>query len=413
MHVVMLSDMETTGGAAIAASRLAKALADKGMKISRIMGIGESSFPTNAWDSYTVFPNISGGYIPKLIEKCAIGSITRIYSKISERRIGALLNALKPDIINVHNIHGAGWLPEIISCCTAFAPVVWTLHDMWSFTGRCAYAYNCQLFMKGCDQTCPTAHEYPHTNRNNIVSAWKIREKLFSETINNLVAVTPSQWLAVEAQKGLWNGHQVMNIPNGLPLDLYRPLSRKDAKESLGISCEGPLMLAAAQYLFEKRKGGHILLETLQELEEDVSIMTFGMNKIEIQDKKHKIFNLGFVSESKKVLSLNAADFYVHPAPVDNLPNVVMESIACGTPVVGFDTGGVPEMVREFKTGWIASDISPASLAATIDSALCDVAKGYTMRDSCRLIAEKEYDVNLQAERYMQLFQSLLDANEH
>jgi len=410
MHVVMLSDMETTGGAAIAASRLATALADKDINISRITGIADSSFPTDAWNSYTVFPNISGGYIPKLIEKCAIGSLTRIYTKISEKRIAALLKILKPDIINVHNIHGAGWLPEIISCCTEFAPVVWTLHDMWSFTGRCAYAYNCQLFMKGCDKTCPTAHEYPHTNRNNISSAWKIREKLFSENIDNLVAVTPSQWLAEEAQKGLWKGNCVVNIPNGLPLDLYRPISRVDAKNSLGVTCEGPLMLAAAQYLFEKRKGGHILLEALEDIEEDVSIMTFGMNTIEIQDKKHNIFNLGFISEDNKILALNAADLYVHPAPVDNLPNVVMESIACGTPVAGFDTGGVPEMVREYKTGWIASDISPGSLAATIDRALCDIAKGYTMRDSCRLIAEKEYDVKRQAERYIQLFQSLMDA---
>jgi glycosyltransferase involved in cell wall biosynthesis len=407
MHVVMLSDLETTGGAAIAANRLAEGLTIKGITISRITGISDATVTPPSWEWHLVFPNLSGGYIPKIIERASIPSLTRIYTAISARRIDSLLRRLKPDIINVHNIHGAGWSPEIITSCLTHAPVVWTLHDMWSFTGRCAYSYDCRKFLIGCDHSCPTADEYPHTSRRNICESWKVRQKLFDETRENLVAVTPSRWLAVEARKGLWNSHRIEVIPNGLPLDLYHPQARATARTELGIDGDGPFLLAAAQYLFERRKGGHLFLEAVKSLDDEVSIITFGMNKLEISDKRNKIFNLGFVSEKNKILALNAADFYVHPAPVDNLPNVVMEAIACGTPVVGFNIGGVTEMIRESLTGWIASDVSIESLTDAMKKALEDVSHGSGMRDSCRTIAEKEYDVNLMAERYLKLFRSL------
>jgi glycosyltransferase involved in cell wall biosynthesis len=407
MHVVMLSDLEVTGGAAIAASRLAEGLTTKDVKVSRIIGIGDATSASEAWDRYHVFPNLTGGYLPKIIGKASIYHLSRIYTKISARRIEALLRKLRPDIINVHNIHGAGWSPEIIASCTSYAPVVWTLHDMWSFTGRCAYSYECRKFLVGCDRSCPTAGEYPHTSRRYIEASWKIREEIFREN-RDLVAVTPSRWLAAEAGKGLWNGHRVEVIPNGLPLDRYRPVARDSARAALGIEGDGPFILAAAQYLFERRKGGHLFLEALQGMDEELCIITFGMDKIEIPDGGNKkIFNLGFISEEKKILALNAADMYVHPAPVDNLPNIVMEAIACGTPVIGFNTGGVPEMVRESETGWIASDVSVDSLTSTIEKALGDVSHGCGMRESCRTIAEKEYNVALQAERYLELFESL------
>src|SRR5207302_691948 len=98
------------------------------------------------------------------------------------------------------------------------------------------------------------------------------------------------------------------------------------------------------------------------------------------------------------------ADLLVHPAPVDNLPNVVMEAIACGTPVVGYPIGGVPDMACPGKTGWLASDVSASALADALDGALADLARGRDYRDTCRAVAEDEFDVTLQAERYARLF---------
>src|SRR5262249_14187929 len=112
--------------------------------------------------------------------------------------------------------------------------------------------------------------------------------------------------------------------------------------------------------------------------------------------------------ERIRALAYNAADLLVHPAPVDNLPNVVLEALACGTPVLGFRIGGVPEMVRPGQTGWLAQEVSAAALARGLDAALQDLAQGVDLRPSCRAVAEAEFDDAVQAQRYLQLFRSLL-----
>jgi glycosyltransferase involved in cell wall biosynthesis len=120
--------------------------------------------------------------------------------------------------------------------------------------------------------------------------------------------------------------------------------------------------------------------------------------------------SLGYVDhERTKILAYNAADVFVHPARVDNLPNVVMEAIACGTPVIGLPVGGVPEMVRHGQTGWLADKATSASLAETIDCALEDLAKGVSLRGGCRAVAEADYAVERQASRYIGLFASLMN----
>ena len=111
-------------------------------------------------------------------------------------------------------------------------------------------------------------------------------------------------------------------------------------------------------------------------------------------------------------LAYNAADLFIHPALVDNLPNVVMEAIACGIPVVGFPIGGVPDMVRPVQTGWLASEVSPEGLARAIDIALNDVKQGLDLRHSCRAVAEAEYSAGLQAQHYLSLYQSLCDKHQ-
>jgi glycosyltransferase involved in cell wall biosynthesis len=119
--------------------------------------------------------------------------------------------------------------------------------------------------------------------------------------------------------------------------------------------------------------------------------------------------SLGYVShERMKVLAYSAADLFVHPAPVDNLPNVVMEAIACGTPVVGFPIGGVPDMVRPGVTGWLANQVSHTALATALNRALDDLHNGIDLRASCRETAVSEYGGDVQASQYSEVFATLL-----
>lgn len=176
----MISDTETKGGAAIAASHLAEALITTGHEITRIIGIKNIDENSNhPWKSKYVnsFPFekivLRGIEIPSKVLSNVISTA------LQKLHLDKLLNELQPDIINIHNIHGTKWSPEIVQTCEKHAPVVWTLHDMWSFTGRCAYNNNCRKFISGCDSTCPTPNEYPALSPNLIERSWKIRKKCF------------------------------------------------------------------------------------------------------------------------------------------------------------------------------------------------------------------------------------------
>ncbi|OEU49622.1 MAG: hypothetical protein BA861_09085 [Desulfobacterales bacterium S3730MH5] len=279
---------------------------------------------------------------------------------------------------------------------------------MWSFTGRCAYAYDCRKFIVGCNDSCPTHGEYPALARERIAYVWKQRQRILAEH-PNLVAVCPSRWLAQEALAGSWSNHRVEVIPYGLALKAYRPIDRDLARRALGIETPGPVLLTVAERLTDRRKGGGILIEAMQHiLSRPLTWVTMGHGRPSIHVDGLHIHHLDYVDhERTKVLAYSAADVFVHPAPVDNLPNTVMEAIACGAPVVGFGTGGVPDMVRPGQTGWLSEETTAQALATTIEKALADICQGSDLRTSCRTVAETEYGLDLQARRYLELFESM------
>ncbi|HUW95321.1 MAG TPA: glycosyltransferase [Anaerolineae bacterium] len=405
MRIVMLSDNESTGGAAIAASRLAEALCGLGAEVIRI--VGQTDWRNHPWTT-----EILVTYREYLVIKAIGKASTRVGAQalglLTSRRLGALLAKLKPDVINVHNLHSAGWGPQLVGICARLAPTIWTLHDMWSFTGGCAYSYDCRKFIGGCDATCPSPREYPRPDPALMARAWRLRRRLFAR-YTNLAAICPSDWLAREARAGLWSGHRVQVIPNGLPLDRYVPLSRELARAALGISSEKPVLLAAAQALTEQRKGGNIITEAMENVQsQPFTLITLGHGDLPIASKGIELLSLGHIDHERTiVLAYNAADLFVHPAPVDNLPNVIMEAIASGTPCAGFAIGGVPEMVRPATTGWLAQGVSARALSRTVDQALASIQQGADLRASCRAVAEEEYGAPLQAQRYLDLFASL------
>jgi glycosyltransferase involved in cell wall biosynthesis len=404
----MLSDVETKGGAAIAASRLAEGLSGCGLRVTRLVASADgrkhdwNTIAEPGWKFLTA----------RIARRTGVVSSTeRWMAFLNAKWLDSVLERLAPDIINVHNFHGAlerGWKLDWIDICMQQAPIVWTLHDMWSFTGRCAYSYDCRKFLTGCDSACPTATESPILAPDQIAGAWDERRRLMGR-YPRMAAVTPSRWLAQEAQAGLWGNNKVTVIPYGIPLDIYRPVDQTHAREVLGINARGPVLLVAAQKLTDRRKGMGILAEALQQLaSRSLTILTLGAGDLRLAKEGVHLISLGYIdNEETKVLAYNAADVLVHPAPVDNFPNVVVESVACGTPVVSFAIGGLPDIVRPQQTGWLADVVSPAALARAIDTALNDIEGGKDMRKSCRATAEAEYGSELQARRYLDVFLSL------
>jgi glycosyltransferase involved in cell wall biosynthesis len=408
MKIVMLSDWETQfGGAAVAASRLARSLCRSGHEVTRIVAVKDGkNYP---WGIAELQPSIWGWAVHRFLRGLAWESFS--CWEIC-RRLRRLLEVCQPDVINIHNLHGAstsyGWPMEVVSDCAAVAPVVWTLHDMWSFTGRCAFNYECNKYLKGCDKTCPTPAEYPALAPRKIAKAWRRRSAMY-QRITDIVAVSPSSWLARSAMEGLWAGKRMEIIPYGLPLDMYRPVDRRLAREALDIPVQGISILAAAFNFEDPRKGGEILLKALQIARtRPLTLITLGSGSINTDIDGIHVCQLGYIDhERSKVLAYSAADVFVHPSRADNLPSTVMESIACGTPVVSFNVGGTPEMVRPGETGWLANEANASALAATLDQVCGEIAAGSNLRNACRAVAETEYGDVLQARRYISLFQSM------
>jgi glycosyltransferase involved in cell wall biosynthesis len=410
MHIVMLSDHETQFGAAISASRLSEALCRQQHRVTRI--VGEWDGAEHPWATVRLWPALFLWRMRRVMPR----DPWREFSAWSMgRQLHAILDDLQPDVINIHNLHGMlwmGWSLDLIRVCVEHAPTVWTLHDMWSFSGRCAYSYDCGKFSTGCDAACPTPREYPELESGRIVGAWLQRRGLLRD-FPHLAAVTPSTWLKRQAQQSLWAEHRVEVIPYGLPLHVYCPTDRRGARSELGLPATGPVVIAIAANLGERRKGVGLMVEALRRMSRrPITLLTLGAGHLDCDIEGIRVFPMGYVADERtKMMAYNAANLSIHPAPVDNLPNTVMEALACGTPVVGFRIGGVPEMVRPGETGWLSDDVTGDALARALSDALEQVEGGVDLRENCRAVAEAEYDADLQADRYVALFRPLL-ANE-
>jgi len=397
----MLSDVETQGGAAIAASRLAEALIRKGHQVTRIVAFPEQKpYPWNT-EILSVHRKLAWRVFRRLSPE-----LWQSEMEISlQDQLAELLRKLKPDVINVHNLHSAyplGWRDDLVQICRDFAPTFWTLHDMWSFTGRCAYSHDCDKFITGCDETCPTPTEYPVLDPLKIKAAWQKRRRLF-QLCKDLVAISPSQWLADQALKGFWREPQVKVISYGIPLNVFRPLDKLQARRSLGIHSDHPVILAIAANLSEPRKGTGILLSALETRTTDATLITIGKNPPVVKNSRIECISLGYIEDQERLVqAYNAATVLVQSSLADNQSNVILESISCGTPVVAFDTGGTPEVIKTGVTGWIASQKTPEALAAAIETSL---AEADAFRERCREVAEHEYCDAIQAQRYLELFQ--------
>jgi glycosyltransferase involved in cell wall biosynthesis len=407
LKIVMLSDHESLGGAAQSACRLAEALCstDEVVRIVLFPDGRPHPWQTGVVGAESALARQLRRVPRKLWPNRCPRPATPAFVAAQLRR---LLQKHRPDAINLHNLHGGadwGWGPQLAAVCAEAAPVVWTLHDMWSFTGRCAYSYACEKFRSGCDASCPTPNEAPRLAPERIAAAWDERRRLFAAHAG-VTAVTPSHWLAAEARRGLWAGHRVEVIPYGLPTEVFSPIPRDEARRRLGITTDGPVLLLAAFDLTERRKGAELLPHLWQHVQRrPLTVLTMGHGRLEIADPRVRVHPLGWIDDDRaKALAFSAADALLHPAPVDNFPNVLLEAFACGTPAIGLPVGGIPEQIRPGVSGWLAADASTEALGRAIDVALDDRAD---LRGACRALAEAEFSVGLQAERYRRLFGEL------
>ncbi|MDP2366070.1 MAG: glycosyltransferase family 4 protein, partial [Ignavibacteria bacterium] len=330
---------------------------------------------------------------------------TDINSGIELNKIDDIKNA---DIINLH--WTAGLLDSVYMQLAFFnKPVAWTLHDMNAFTGGCHYSDGCEKYKNGCG-ACPQLG----SNDKNDLSHQIWLKKLETYKNLNLTIITPSKWLAeCAAQSPLFFNSLIDVIPNGFPMNIYQPNSTSQNIKGLEFLSSKKLILFGADYE-TNRKGFNYLLSALEILSKQITdfkivLGVFGCFPINYKSPDNcTLINYGKIDDENELAGIyNNADVFVLPSIEDNLPNVVIEALACGLPVVGVNIGGVKEQVDHKKNGYLAQAKNVDDLAEGIRWVLFE-SNYLELKVNSRTKALKEYSSETQTERYYKLYKNII-----
>jgi glycosyltransferase involved in cell wall biosynthesis len=294
-----------------------------------------------------------------------------------------MLKKEKPDLIWFHNIAGGGkwgWSENMISIARQYAPVLWTLHDMWAL-GQGDDSY--------WEQTSGAEDVRKQVARNVGLKDSRVERVCGGSGNYRVTLIAPSRWLAELTRK--ITGCPCAFLPNPINLQSFSLGDRAVARRKLGLPEKGLVVLAGADSLKDRRKGFDLLREAWKSSSfPDATLALFGRHG-ESRPGEQYLGNLK--SDKDLVAAYRAADLYVHPARMENAPCTIQESLACGTPVVAFAVGGIPEMIRPDETGFLAESVNSTSLATTLEKALENPQRLAQMAAACRKYAEKDFDL--------------------
>ena len=374
IKVIHLSKSRSGGGAAIAASRIVNYLQAQGVHASLIV-------------------QNKLGVLYFIIEKLIFlifetDKSMRFYFSIPV--IGARIKIKNTDIIHLHWVNG-GFLSlrRLRKIVNSNIPVVWTMHDMWPITGGCHYSTLCDKFVLKTN-----CYPCPYT-RTRIASVLLKKKR---DIMSKVTIVTPSNWLASEVRAA---GFEATVIHN--PIKEFYPINRLSAHEALGLPSDRKYILFGAVNINNPLKGVERfswITDRLKHLD-NLSVIIFGKEKHEIDFGLHtiRIPYIDSIDTLRNVYSV--ADCFVITSLADNLPNTVIESLMCGTPVVGWDVGGIPEMIEHKKSGYIADNATDMTIG--IQHVL-----NHNLRQKARESAINKYDPEEAITKYINLYKTLL-----
>ncbi len=417
MRVLIINTSETNGGAAVAANRLMEALQRNGVKAKMLVAEKQTNHVTvsqlpHHWlykwhflrERLSIFRHL---YFSK-------NHLFEIDTASAGSDITSLPEFREADIIHLNWINqGMLSLGSIRKIVKSGKPIVWTMHDLWPATGICHYARSCGAFRTVCHH-CKLL---PGGGSTNDLSrkVWKRKKALYHDS--NIHFVTCSRWLEAQAkQSALLSGEKVVSIPNTIDTHIFCPKDRAAARLQMGLPEKGRIVLFVSQKVTNERKGAAYFIEAINRLADanpefktETAVAILGASADEIAQQLHiPSFPLGYISDAQQIASVyNAADVYVLPSLEDNLPNTIMESMACGVPSVGFRVGGIPEMIDHKRNGYVANFKDAADLAEGIRWTLYE-ADPKELTANCLHKVAMSYSQQSVAMKYIEVYNEMI-----
>ena len=411
MKVLHLNAADIEGGAAKAATRLLQGLTDLGVEarllVQRKYGDSTLVDGPSSWLAKAM------GRARPTLEQLLLGTTP---AKVDGPFSGAFLPErlarqtaeTSPDIVHLH------WVARMMrleSLASFAAPVVWTLHDSWAFTGGCYLPGDCSRYRQACG-ACPVLRSDRESDLSRRV--WQRKERAWRGL--NLTLIAPSRWMAACAHSSsLFAKARIEVIANGIDVRIYRPLDKDAARARFALPLDKKLILFGAKSATaDRNKGFHLYQAALRELAaagmgDAIELVFFGTAKADkFSDLGFKAHYLGWQDDDHDLAQLySAADVFVLPSLQESLGYTVMESMACATPAVAFNQGGVPDLIDHRRNGYLAKPYEPADLAHGLSWLLEDDHRRQALSVNARLKIEDLFALEKVAKRHLELYQEL------
>lgn len=370
----------------------------------------------DGWESYIAYGREAGEsqshliHIGNMWDERWHGLQTRLFdrhglaSKCATKMLVEKINAIHPDIIHLHNIHGYYLnYPILFDFLSEYGkPLVWTLHDCWAFTGHCAHfdAIGCEKWKTQCGD-CPLRGSYPSSFLIDVSSRnFELKKKYFNLP-KNLTLVPVSHWLEKLLRQSFLGDHSIKMVYNGIDLSNFHPSHATKIHSAFGKT----VVLGVAS-VWEERKGLSDLIKLSKH--DDLQVVLIGLNDSQLKNLPSNVIGLKRTSDQQELAEYySSADVFVNPTYQDTFPTVNLEAMACGTPVVTYNTGGSPESLTE-ETGIVVPKGDVEGLYSAIKSI---IGKSPAEKEEQRRLCverAKEFDAKVRYEEYINLYEKLL-----
>jgi len=404
MRILQINSHYDQGGAARIVACIHRQLSEEGQEAFVAYGRGNSPAERNTY-CFDKPPEI---YASALWSR--LSGLNGWGNRLATRRLLRYIDRINPQVVHLHAIHGyyLNFVMLFQYLDRKQIPCVWTFHDCHAFVGNCGYFFDCRQWESGCKK-CPYLQNYPASLFFDWTGfMWRRKKELFTQ--GKRVIVTPSEWMAEEVKKSFFKNFPCITVRNGIDTEhIFYPRDRRQCREKYGFMPEEPLVLGVAVGYHDPRKGVKYIIQMAKDMGNDVKVILIGWEgkgDDSLRDSDNIIPLTVTVDLNQLAEYYSMADVFVLPSLAENYATVSLEAMACGTPVVGFDTGGTPEQLAGCKGIAVPAGDQEAFTGAVRKALFgkCGLLRG----EELAKVIRQENSIEKMTKQYMEIYQSLV-----